>query len=59
MFQVSEWPWELNLPSGQLKNDIGEADKAIFEDVERSCELFFCILDIQKSDMYEVAEVMF
>jgi hypothetical protein len=31
----------------------------MFEGVERQYEPIFCILDIQKSDLEEVAEVMF
>jgi hypothetical protein len=44
-----------NLPSGSLKNDFGEVDEAMFKGVERLCENSFCILDIEKIDLYEVA----
>jgi hypothetical protein len=44
-----------NLPSGLLKNDLGEVDEAMFEGVERRYELIFCILSIEKSDLDEVA----
>jgi hypothetical protein len=40
--------WSHNLLSGRL-----------IQGVERPCELIFCILVIQKSDLDEVAEVMF
>jgi hypothetical protein len=32
-----------------------EIDEAMFQGVERSCELIFCILGIEKSDLDEVA----
>jgi hypothetical protein len=38
-----------------LKNDFGEVDEAMFQGVDRQCEPIFCILDIEKSDFYEVA----
>jgi hypothetical protein len=38
-----------------LKNDIGEDDDAMFQNVERPWEPFFCILVIEKSDLDEVA----
>jgi hypothetical protein len=36
------------LPSGRLKNDFGEIDEAMFQGVERPCELIFCNLSIKK-----------
>jgi hypothetical protein len=33
-------------------------DEAMFEGIERRCELIFCILVIEKSDLDEVAQVM-
>jgi hypothetical protein len=47
------------LLSGRLKFDFDEVDEAMFQGVERSCELIFCIVGIQKSDLDEVAELMF
>jgi hypothetical protein len=43
-----------NLPSLRLKNDIGEVDEAMFRGVEKPYELIFCILSMEKSDLYEV-----
>jgi hypothetical protein len=37
-----------------LKCDFGEIDEAMFQGVERQCELIFCILGIQKSVWDEV-----
>jgi hypothetical protein len=42
-----------------LKCYFGDVDEAIFHDVERPFERIFYILGIQKSDLDEVAEVMF
>jgi hypothetical protein len=47
-----------NLPSGRLKYDFAEVDKALFHCVEMPCELIFCILAIDKSDWYEVVYVL-
>jgi hypothetical protein len=44
-----------NFPSGRLKNKFGEVDEAMFQGMERPCELIFCILGIKKSDLDEVA----
>jgi hypothetical protein len=38
-----------------LNNDFGEVDEAIFQGVERTYELIFFILSIEKSDLDEVA----
>jgi hypothetical protein len=43
-----------NQPSGRLKNEFGEVDEAIFQDVERPCELFFCIHGVEKNELDEV-----
>jgi hypothetical protein len=52
MFQVGEWPWDLIICSlDVLKNDFGEEDEAMFQGVERLCELIFCILGMEKSDL--------
>jgi hypothetical protein len=42
-----------------LKNDFGEVDEVMFKGVERRCEIIFCILGIEKSDLDDVAYVMF
>jgi hypothetical protein len=44
-----------NLPSGRLKKDFVEVDDAMNQCAERSCELIFCILLIEKIDLDEVA----
>jgi hypothetical protein len=38
-----------------LKNDFREGDEAMFQCVERPCERIFCILDIEKRNLDEVA----
>jgi hypothetical protein len=38
-----------------LNCDFVDIDEAMFEDVGRHCELSFCILGIEKSDVDEVA----
>jgi hypothetical protein len=38
-----------------LNCDFVDIDEAMFEDVERPCELYFCILGIEKRDVDEVA----
>jgi hypothetical protein len=41
MFEVGEWPWELNIyPPDVLKNVFSEFDEAMFQGVKRPCELF-------------------
>jgi hypothetical protein len=42
-----------------LKVHFGDVDEAMFHDVERLFEHIFYILDIQKSDLDEVADVMY
>jgi hypothetical protein len=55
MIQVAEWPIELLICLlDDLKNDFGEFDEAMFKGVKRLCELIFCILVIEKSDLDEV-----
>jgi hypothetical protein len=44
-----------NLPWGNLKNDFGEVEKAMFQGVERPCEIIFRNVGIEKGDFYEVA----
>jgi hypothetical protein len=48
-----------NLPSGRLEMRVCEVDEGIFECDERPCEIIFCFLGIQKSELVEVAEVLF
>jgi hypothetical protein len=48
-----------NLPSVRLKNDFGEDDEAMFQGFERPYEFIFCIVGIEKSDLDEVASVLF
>jgi hypothetical protein len=43
------------LPFGRLKNEFGEFDEAMSQGVERLCELIFCILGIEKSELDELA----
>jgi hypothetical protein len=38
-----------------LKNDFGEVDEAVFQGDEMPYEFIFCILNIEKSDLDEVA----
>jgi hypothetical protein len=45
----------LNIPSGVLKNDFVEVDEVMFQGVEMPCELFFCILSVEKSNLDEFA----
>jgi hypothetical protein len=42
-----------------LKKDFGEVDEAMFQGVKMPCEHIFCMLGIEKSDLDEVALVMF
>jgi hypothetical protein len=47
--------WRIhNLPAERLKKNF-DVDDVMFQGVERPCELFFCINDIEKSDLDEVA----
>jgi hypothetical protein len=59
VFQVYKWPWELICLLDVLKCDIVEVDEAMYQGVERTYKLIFCILDIQKSALDEVAEIIF
>jgi hypothetical protein len=43
------------LPSGSLKNDLVEVDKAMLQGIERPREIIFCILGFEKSDFQKVA----
>jgi hypothetical protein len=52
MFQVGEWVLELIICLLDVfKNEFNES---IFQGVERQCELIFCILVIEKSDLDEI-----
>jgi hypothetical protein len=56
MFQLGEWPWEhIICLQDVLKKYFGEVDEVIFQGVERQCELIFCILGMEKSDLDDVA----
>jgi hypothetical protein len=44
-----------NLPSGRIKNDFREVDEAMLQGFERPYELILCILDIEKSNLHNVA----
>jgi hypothetical protein len=46
ILQVSEWPWELIIYLLDVLKNFGDVDEAMFEGVERPCEIFFCILGI-------------
>jgi hypothetical protein len=60
MFEAREWPWELIICLLKvLKFDFGDVEEAMFHYVERQFERIFYNLGIKKSDLYEVAEVMF
>jgi hypothetical protein len=48
-----------NLLSGRLENVFVEVDEAKFQGVEMQCEPIFCNLVIKKSELDEVAYVMF
>jgi hypothetical protein len=50
MFKVGEWPRELTICLlDVLKYDFGEVDEAMFQVVERPCDLIFCIMGIEKA----------
>jgi hypothetical protein len=38
-----------------LRNYFGEVDEVMLQGVERQCELIFCILGMEKSDLDEAA----
>jgi hypothetical protein len=49
IFYVGECPWELiNCLLGILEYDFYEIDDAIYQGVDRPCELIYCILVIEK-----------
>jgi hypothetical protein len=48
-----------NMPFEGFKFDLCEVDEAIFHDIEKPFESIFYILGIQKSDLDEVADMMF
>jgi hypothetical protein len=47
------------LLSGRHKIDSFQVDEVTFQGVEKPWEFFFCILDIENSELVEVALVMF
>jgi hypothetical protein len=56
MFSVGEWPWDLLVcVLDVLENNFNELNEALFQLVERSCEIYFCYLGIQKGYYYQVA----
>jgi hypothetical protein len=60
IFQIGEWAWDLIICLlNDLKVDLGDVDEAMFHDVDRPFEYIFYIPGIQKSDLDEVAEVIF
>jgi hypothetical protein len=60
MFYVGEWPREIFICLRKfLKNNFGDADELMFQDVLKPLERIFEILGIDRNDLDEVAEVMF
>jgi hypothetical protein len=60
MFRISKWISELKIFFlYALKCGVGDDGEAKFHDFERPFERIFYILGIQKSDLDEVAEVLF
>jgi hypothetical protein len=49
----------LNLPSGRLKCVIGDVDEAMFQGVKKPFYSLSILLSIKKSDLKDVAKVMF
>jgi hypothetical protein len=47
------------LPSGRHKIDSFQVDEVTFRGVEKPWDFIFCILDIENSELVEVASVMF
>jgi hypothetical protein len=59
-FSIGEWPYELIIClENDLKCDFGDADEALFHDVEKTFDRIFYILGIQKSVLDDVAEMIF
>jgi hypothetical protein len=40
---------------GRLKNEFGEVDEVMSQGAEKLCELIFCILGIERSDLEQHA----
>jgi hypothetical protein len=60
MYYVGEWPREIIICLLKvLKSNFGDVDELILKDVLKPSERFFQILGNEKSDLDEVAEVMF
>jgi hypothetical protein len=54
------WSWELIISLlNILKSDFGVFDEAMFHNVERLYERIYNVLGIQKSNLDEIAEVVF
>jgi hypothetical protein len=59
-FEAGEWPLERIIWFNDiLKNDFGEVEEALFRGVKRPNELILCIQSTEKSDLGEIAYVMF
>jgi hypothetical protein len=43
----------------QKRDFFGEVDEAMFQGVERTSEIIFCILGIEKDNLGEIAGVLF
>jgi hypothetical protein len=43
-----------NVPSGTLKKNFVQVEEAVFQGVERLCEIIFCIMGTERNDFYEV-----
>jgi hypothetical protein len=60
MFQVEGWLSDLIISHlDHLKKDFVQVDEVMYQGSQRPCEQTFCILGIEKSDLDEVALVMF
>jgi hypothetical protein len=55
MFELGEYPLEFIICLLDiLKHDLGEVDEAMFQGVQRLCEIIFCIPVIERNDLDEV-----
>jgi hypothetical protein len=55
IFQVGKWPLDLIIYLlVLLKCDVGEVDEAMFQGVERPCEINFYLLRIQKKRLVKI-----
>jgi hypothetical protein len=56
MFYVGEWPWEIkDCILDVLKNNFVEVYEAVFQSVQMPFQIIFYVLNVEKSDFYEVA----